>query len=74
MLPAVICRFSTTAHYTYAGSLTHIKLNGKSQTSGSAKISRQVPLTGLSDIVIQTGKQRKKRGRMHIKVHSDTPS
>ena len=29
MLPAVICRFSTTAHYTYAGSLTHIKLNGK---------------------------------------------
>lgn len=29
MLPAVICRFPTTAHYTYAGSLTHIKHNGK---------------------------------------------
>lgn len=29
MLPAVICRFSTTAHYTYAGSLTNIKQNGK---------------------------------------------
>ncbi len=29
MLPAVICRFSTTAHYTYAGSLSHIKQNGK---------------------------------------------
>ena len=29
MLPAVICRFSTAAHYTYAGSLSHIKQNGK---------------------------------------------
>ena len=29
MLPAVICRFSTTAHYTYAGSLSHIKQNNK---------------------------------------------
>ena len=29
MLPAVICRFSTTAHYAYAGSLSHIKQNGK---------------------------------------------
>lgn len=37
MLPAVICRFSTTAHYTYAGSLSHIKQNGKSQTSAQPK-------------------------------------
>ena len=37
MLPAVICRFPTTAHYTYAGSLSHIKQNGKSQTSAQSK-------------------------------------
>ncbi len=37
MLPAVICRFSPTAHYTYAGSLSHIKQNGKSQTSAQPK-------------------------------------
>lgn len=37
MLPAVICRFSTTAHYTYASSLSHIKQNGKSQTSAQPK-------------------------------------
>ena len=37
MIPAVICRFSPTAHYTYAGSLSHIKQNGKSQTSAQPK-------------------------------------
>lgn len=37
MLPAVIYRFSTTAQYTYAGSLSHIKQNGKSQTSAQPK-------------------------------------
>ena len=37
MLPAVICRFSPTAHYTYASSLSHIKQNGKSQTSAQPK-------------------------------------
>lgn len=37
MLPAVICRFSTTAHYTYSGSLSHIKQNSKSQTSAQPK-------------------------------------
>lgn len=38
MLPAVICRFSPTAHYTYAGSLSHIKQNSKSQTSAQPKL------------------------------------
>ena len=37
MIPAVICRFSPTAHYTYAGYLSHIKQNGKSQTSAQPK-------------------------------------
>lgn len=37
MLPAAICRFSAIGHYTYAGSLTHIKQNGKSQTSAQPK-------------------------------------
>ena len=57
MLPAVICRFSTTAHYTYAGSLSHEQ---QITNKRSAKIRRQALPTGLSGVVILTGKQRKK--------------